>query len=267
MLGKITKEDLNKEPYNEWLDREYTAYEPNKETIAELKKANKQGLSVQIFLGTWCGDSHREVPRMLKILEQAGFADDKIEIVGLNTGVGVSKQSPTGEEKGKYIFKVPTFIVSKGGKEVNRIVEFPVFSLEKDLATISSGGTYSPNYRSYPTIINWLETGVLSDKNISYNGLAEQIRPLVSNAVELTAVAYVLSYQGRKKEAATLCRIATRLFPETVRYNACAFIYNENGEKEAAIRALKKFIEKYNNREAIDAAFELYDEIKQRKAE
>ena len=42
LLGKITKEDLKKKPYNEWMDREYTAYEPGKEALAELKKANKQ---------------------------------------------------------------------------------------------------------------------------------------------------------------------------------------------------------------------------------
>jgi thiol-disulfide isomerase/thioredoxin len=262
LLGKIKKEALMSAPYNKWFEKEYNDYETSKDVLVELKKVNWAGLSIQIFLGTWCGDSHREVPRMIKVLEQAGFPADKIELIAVNTGEGVHKQSPTGEEKGKYIFKVPSFIVSKNGNEIERIVEYPVESLERDLLTIVSMGSYLPNYRSFFNIIGWLEKGILTDKNISVQGLAEQIRFLTKNAGEITAVAYVLMNQGKTQEASVLCKIAYTLYPETINYYTYVQTLLANEEKEAAMNMLIKYLSKSTDRTNIEWALELYDKIK-----
>jgi thiol-disulfide isomerase/thioredoxin len=262
LLGKIKKEDLMKAPYNKWFEKEYNSYETNKDVLAGLKKANRAGFSIQIFLGTWCGDSHREVPRMIKVLEQAGFPAGKIELIAVNTGEGVQKQSPTGEEKGKYIFKVPTFIVSKDGEEIGRIVEYPVESSERDLLAILSAGTYLPGYRSYSKITGWLQDGVLADKNISIGGLAGQIRHLTKNAGEITAAASVLMNQGKTQEASALCKIASVLYPETISYYTCVQALAANGEKEAAMDMLIRYLSRSTDKRDIEWALELYDKIK-----
>lgn len=83
--------------------------------------------SVQIFFGSWCGDSKREVPWMLKILNESGF--EKYSLIGLGNSFQNYKQSPFGEEIGKNIHRVPTFIFYKDSTEVNRTVESPKASL------------------------------------------------------------------------------------------------------------------------------------------
>ncbi len=97
-------------------------------------------------MGTWCKDSKREVPRFYKILENAKFQKNKISLIGVDSTKENYKKSPTGEEKGLNIIRVPTFIFYKNGIDVNRIIEYPIESLEKDLLKIIKGETYIPNY-------------------------------------------------------------------------------------------------------------------------
>lgn len=280
LLGKVSKEDLIKAPHSEWFDKEYGSYQPDGEIINKLNKLTKEELrnyTFTIFLGTWCGDSHREVPRFVKTLEKIGVAPENIQYVALNTGEGVEKQSPTGEEKGKYIFRVPTFIISKSGAEVGRITEYPVESLERDLFSILSCSSptlrvhtdtpmlYTPNYRSYTYIQKWVESGLLTDENVSPKGLAEQIRGIASSAGEINSAAYVLVNQGKNQEAAMLCKIAAILYPETTNYYTYAYVLSENGQYEEALMILKKYLVKATNTQKVDWGLELYDKIKNKQ--
>ena len=70
----------------------------------------------------------------------------QLEIVALDYRKEKYKQSPTGEEQGLNIKRVPTIIFLKDGKEVNRIVESPLETLEKDMAQIILKKDYTPNY-------------------------------------------------------------------------------------------------------------------------
>ncbi len=56
------------------------------------------------------------------------------------------KQSPQHEENGRNIIRVPTIIIEDNFKEVGRIVEYPVVSLEKDMLSILRKERYVPNY-------------------------------------------------------------------------------------------------------------------------
>jgi len=103
-------------------------------------------------MGTWCGDSKREIPRFYKILETANYPIEQLTMVAVDHIEPNYKKSPGGEEKGLSIIKVPTFIFYKDGKEVNRIVESPIESLEKDIAAIISGKNYVPNYSQATTV-------------------------------------------------------------------------------------------------------------------
>ena len=56
------------------------------------------------------------------------------------------KKSPEGEETGKNIQRVPTLIIYHKRKELGRIIESPVVSIEKDLISILKQDGYIPNY-------------------------------------------------------------------------------------------------------------------------
>ncbi len=151
LLGKIDKTGLTQSNYASWFNKEHEGYKADTELIKSIK--NELGnYKITVFMATWCGDSKREVPRFYKILEAADYPMDQLKVVAVDHEKDQYKKSPGGEEKGLNIIKVPTFIFSKDGKAVNRIVESPVESLEKDMRTIITGGEYVPNHSNLPVL-------------------------------------------------------------------------------------------------------------------
>ena len=102
-------------------------------SVEELKKEKIKTYNIVLVMGTWCEDSHREVPRLFKILEAVDFPDNKLTMIAVNR----KKEAPSGEEGIYNIQKVPTIIVQKYGKEIGRIIESPKTGyLERDLLEI-----------------------------------------------------------------------------------------------------------------------------------
>ena len=143
LLGKITIEELQQEPFNEWYQMELDGYEVDTELTNAISDPGQY--TYEVFLGTWCGDSRRELPRMEKIFSEMGIDMSNVLIVTLDR----DKISPNGEQEGKDIRYVPTLIVSKDNQEIGRIVESPsseTATLESDLFEISLGIPPVPNY-------------------------------------------------------------------------------------------------------------------------
>lgn len=133
LLGPQTKNQLLKEPYNEWFGKEHDEYQIDQKAIAELKKEKLNSYNITLVMGTWCEDSHREVPRLFKILEAVGYPENKLTMIAVNR----KKEAPNGEEGPLNIQRVPTIIVQKYGKEIGRIIESPSTGyLERDLVDI-----------------------------------------------------------------------------------------------------------------------------------
>ena len=86
------------------------------------------------MFGTWCHDSKREVPRMLRILDSAGVGTDQISLIGVDT----NNAEPKGREKLYNLRNTPTLKLLKNGKEVGRIIERPNVSLEADLIGLTT---------------------------------------------------------------------------------------------------------------------------------
>ena len=145
LVGKIDLAAFESQPYTAWYSKNHLAYQVDEKMILPHKKT-LNSYKILVFMGTWCGDSKREVPRFIKILETFDFPTKNLKIVALDGRKDHYKKSPAGEEWGLNIIKVPTFIFYKNGKEVNRIVESPVGSLEQDIVKIINGESYSPNY-------------------------------------------------------------------------------------------------------------------------
>ena len=151
LLGVINEEGLMKSPFNTWYTIGFTAYEVDKAMIQSIKD-ELNSYSIKVFMGTWCGDSRREIPKFYKVLKAAGFPEEKLITVAVDYIKPNYKKSPGGEEKGMNIIRVPTFIFYKNGKEVNRIIESPITSFEADIAAIVNGNNYVPNYSNIPVL-------------------------------------------------------------------------------------------------------------------
>ncbi|MCA4896385.1 MAG: tetratricopeptide repeat protein [Cytophagales bacterium] len=244
ILGNCSLSQLEKKPYSEWYAKNFSAYEPNIQVLAALKKTNPTKYMVKIFFGSWCGDSKRELPKMTKVLEKLSFPQKNLTLIGVDDSTEVYKQSPQRQEAGMNIFRVPTFIVFENGKEVGRIVEYPTETMERDLLKIFARKEYTANYFGYPQIIRWMKDGLLTDENISARGLAMQLKSRVSNESELNACGYVLMAQGNLREAITVLRINANLFPQSANcWDSLGEAYAKDGQKDKAIQAYEYVLE------------------------
>jgi thiol-disulfide isomerase/thioredoxin len=145
LIGQINIEGLSSKSYQSWYSNNHKAYQVDKEIIASIK-AKLAKHQILLFMGTWCGDSKREVPRFIKILEAADFLMEHLKTLALDRRIEKYKTSPNAEEWALQIKRVPTFIFYKNGKETNRIIESPIISLEADIKTIVTNAEYTPNY-------------------------------------------------------------------------------------------------------------------------
>ena len=140
LVGKVSYAQMVQ--YTEaWFNKEYDIYRINEERIEKIKPLLKDK-RVVLIMGTWCEDSQREVPGMMKILKQAGFNTAEMEIIAIDE----DKRTKEGLEKAYNLAYVPALIFFEGEKEINRIVEFPINSLEQDILDILSGKEYKNAY-------------------------------------------------------------------------------------------------------------------------
>jgi len=136
LLGPQMLTQFDNAPYNEWFGKEYLEYAVDTKSLDELRAQNWDNTSMTVFVGTWCPDSHREFPRLIKILNEINFPTEKLTIIAADR----NKQTPGGEHATYKIEKVPTVIVKKGSAELGRITESPLSGwLERDLLQIMKG--------------------------------------------------------------------------------------------------------------------------------
>ena len=96
-----------------------------------------EDVHVLVFFGTWCHDSEREVPRLLKLLEAQGLSEEKLTLIALD----YRKREPEGRAAQFKVRYTPTAIFMRDDVEVGRIIERPNISLYGDIeAMFSEGG-------------------------------------------------------------------------------------------------------------------------------
>ncbi len=141
LLGKANRNGFQMDAFKDWFNTGYANYEVDSETVEKLKPLLKD-ITITVFMGTWCEDSQRETPHFYKIIDETGFDESKLTLIT----VSEEKTTPQGFEEGKNITNVPTIIFYKNDKELGRIVEYPIESLEKDMFAILSGNEYKHAY-------------------------------------------------------------------------------------------------------------------------
>ncbi len=110
----------------ELFDRKYQAFTLS-ETEQQVMSQWPDDLSIEIYFGTWCHDSQREVPRLLKALAK----HDNIPLQ--LTLLDHQKSDPQGQAKIKKVKYTPTFIIYQDQREIGRIIERPKVSLIADI--------------------------------------------------------------------------------------------------------------------------------------
>lgn len=141
LLGKANRQGLQMDAFKHWFNKGYEVYKVDSEIVGKLKPLLKD-VAITVFMGTWCEDSQRETPHFYKILDEANFDGSKLTLITVSD----EKTTPQGFEDGKNITNVPTFVFYKNNKELGRIVEYPIESLEKDMLAILSGQEYNHAY-------------------------------------------------------------------------------------------------------------------------
>jgi thiol-disulfide isomerase/thioredoxin len=147
MVGEFNLEELKATKNQEWFTISYEKYSPNPETLKKLSsEVKKENFHIEVYLGTWCPDSQREFPQLIKLLDQINFDMDNLRLIGVDRDKVVPKLSEA-ERKSLNIRNVPTIIVfDDSGDEINRYVEFAQESLEEDLLKILSNQDYKHVY-------------------------------------------------------------------------------------------------------------------------
>lgn len=132
LYGFCNIEGFTSGTFNEWFQTEYDNYLVDTETLSLINQEALDSLVITIVLGTWCSDSRREFPRFYKILENLNYMFDDLTIIAVNR----AKEAENTPVDKLSIELVPTIIFYKQGTEIGRIIESPVFSLEKDIQEI-----------------------------------------------------------------------------------------------------------------------------------
>ncbi|NBC57008.1 MAG: glycerophosphodiester phosphodiesterase [Bacteroidetes bacterium] len=147
IVGETNKEDIRSTSHRNWFEANYQNYKPQPQSIKQLNELfNENDFSIQVYFGTWCSDSQREVPRLIKLLEESNFNFNHLELIGVGRDKKVPNVSKAQQRK-LNITNVPTIIVYQDGEELNRFVEYAQESLEKDLIKIFSKQPYKHSYQ------------------------------------------------------------------------------------------------------------------------
>ncbi len=242
LAGHASVSILEQPNYKTWYDKSYNAYTIDTVTGKQIQSDFKNK-SMDIFLGSWCGDSKREVPRMLKVLQYAGIDTARVNLIFVDNSTTTYKQSPQHEEKEKNIHHVPTFIIYDGNKEMGRIVESPIVSLEKDMLSILNRQPYTPNYKA---IGYWYSKIKKRDTKMSaeqLQSLVAEVKPLCKHYGELNTYGYVLLAAKKNTEALNVFRLNTLIYPETARvFDSLGEALARTGDKPGAIQAYEKVL-------------------------
>jgi thioredoxin 1 len=104
----------------------FSISDQEQEIIAQWPKA----LQIDVYFGTWCHDSEREVPKLLKLLKA------NKDITSTLIALDYQKEDPQALAKESQIKYTPTIIVYRDKskkEELGRIIERPNKSLIEDI--------------------------------------------------------------------------------------------------------------------------------------
>ncbi|ATP55459.1 thiol reductase thioredoxin [Pedobacter ginsengisoli] len=134
LLNTCTRDAITTFPsMRKMYDNGYSKYIPESGALNEIELLLK-GKTITIVLGTWCGDSREQLPHFLKTTDASSLDKKDITFICVDR----TKKAENGSLENLNIDRVPTFIIYDDEKELGRIIEKPIISIEEDLALILS---------------------------------------------------------------------------------------------------------------------------------
>jgi hypothetical protein len=134
-LGETTWEKWQAEAG--WPSYSADSFQPPPVKIEDISGLIKQKAATFVIVGgSWCPDTERQLPRIMKILRLALVPPGDIHLYGVDR----RKREPSGTAKRWHISRIPTVIIFSHGKEMGRIVENPKVSWEDDILNVLSDG-------------------------------------------------------------------------------------------------------------------------------
>ena len=228
--------------YNVWFNKNYSELELPKKRLK--LKSKLKNTTVDIYLGTWCGDSKKWVPRFVRLWDELGLKRSQLRFIGLYNDNERYKTSPGSEEKGQQIHRVPAFIFKSNNTEYARIVESPKNDLITDVAQIALGYPSIPNYEGANYLFKLLDTASFEDIEKNFNEHYTSIRTKTTSSRELNSLGYVLLRSKRIKEALLCFEVNTYLFRyEPNVYDSYGEALALSGDHLKALNMYKKVIE------------------------
>ncbi len=110
----------------------YNKHQPSEDDVKQVASIDKP-LNLLIVFGTWCHDSEREIPRLLKLLHQANNPNITYQMIA----VGYNKKVSDVSDLPVSIKYTPTVIISdESGEELTRVIERPEGSWAKNITLL-----------------------------------------------------------------------------------------------------------------------------------
>lgn len=128
LIGYCDRSGLEEGVFGTYFTSQYELYEPKEGTIKKLTEVINK-VKITVVFGTWCSDSKLQMGRFYKILDETGYKEKNLTVIGVNR----DKNALSVNIENLDVELVPTFIVYQNDKELGRIVESPKKSLEDDL--------------------------------------------------------------------------------------------------------------------------------------
>ncbi len=238
LLGKTEISDISTDNFK-WFQSNYNQYLLNDKVIVKMKDSLKN-YKIKVFYGTWCGDSKRELPKLYKVIDQAGFDMNQLEMIAVDRKPEAYKQSPNGEERGLNIHRVPTFIFYKDEKEVSRIVEFPKQDFERDMLKIVNEEKYVSNYRIVEYLNSLFKEHGSEKLRENMAQLAASFAEFTMGSRELNTYGYKLLRSNQIKEAMFVFELNIKMYPYK------ANVYDSLGEAYYTLNKFEKALENYD---------------------
>lgn len=104
--------------FENWQEADASA-EVSRDLVARMQQISEP-VEVDCYLGTWCSDSRHGVPPFVQALKAAKNPNITLKIFAVNR----AKTDPL--RAANDIQRVPTFILKQKGKEIARMIEFPM---------------------------------------------------------------------------------------------------------------------------------------------
>ncbi|MEX0720136.1 MAG: thioredoxin family protein [Balneolaceae bacterium] len=136
LVGATTLEEISRteKTFRVYMDR----YHPNEDALKHLSSV-QDSITLYAFIGTWCRESKKYIPGLVKTLDVAANPFITLKFIG----VDAQKKFPETFLKTFDIKYIPTVVVLKGDVEIGRIDEAPQQLIEIELVNIlNKNGIY-----------------------------------------------------------------------------------------------------------------------------